>query len=58
VNVGHSGTVIGVLLDARQRRGKSAFRQARQAFPDAETVQHFRLLGGGLQPVSEISPTR
>jgi L-threonine kinase len=53
VNVGHSGTVIGVLLDARQRRGRSAFRQARQAFPEAETVQHFRLLGGGLQPVPE-----
>ena len=51
VNVGHSGTVIGVLLDARQRRGKSTFRQAREAFPEAEMVHHFRLMGGGLQPV-------
>ena len=51
VNVGHSGTIIGVLLDARQRRGKSTFRQAREAFPEAETVHHFRLMGGGLQSV-------
>jgi L-threonine kinase len=55
VNVGHSGTIIGVLLDARQRRGKSTFHQARQAFPDAEAVHHFRLLGGGLRPVPENS---
>ncbi|MSQ05616.1 MAG: GHMP kinase [Dehalococcoidia bacterium] len=53
VNVGHSGTVIGVLLDARSRRGKSTFHHARRAFPDAEMVQHFRLLGGGLQAVPE-----
>ena len=51
VNVGHSGTIIGVLLDARQRRGKSTFRRAREAFPDAEMVHHFRLLGGGVQAV-------
>ena len=51
VNVGHSGTIIGVLLDARPRRGKSAFRQAREAFPEAEMVHHFRLLGGGVHKV-------
>ena len=51
VNVGHSGTIIGVLLDARPRKGKSAFRQAREAFPEAEMVHHFRLLGGGVQMV-------
>ena len=51
VNVGHSGTIIGILLDARPRRGKSTFRQAREAFPDAEMVHHFRLLGGGVQAV-------
>ena len=51
VNVAHSGAVIGVLLDARQRRGRSAFRQAREAFPQAEMVHHFRMLGGGVQPV-------
>jgi L-threonine kinase len=51
VCIGHSGTVIGVLLDARERRSKSIFRQARETFPDAEMVHHFRLLGGGLQPV-------
>ncbi len=49
VCVGHSGTIIGVLLDARERRGKSTFRQARETFADAEMVHHFRLLGGGLQ---------
>ncbi len=51
VNVAHSGTAIGVLLDATQRRGKSTFRQARQSFPEAEAVYHLRLLGGGVQAV-------
>ena len=52
VNVGHSGTIMGVLLDARERRGKSTYRRAQQAFPDAETVYHFRLMGGGVQTVA------
>ena len=51
VNVGHSGTIIGILLDARERRGRTVFRQVREAFADAEMVHHFRLLGGGLRPV-------
>ena len=36
------------LLDATQRRGKSTYIKAREAFPDAETVYHFRVLGGGV----------
>ena len=51
VTVGHSGTIIGVLLDARERRSKSVFRQAKESFPHAEAVLHFRLLGGGVQRV-------
>ena len=51
VNVGHSGTIIGVLLDARERRGKSTYHKALEAFPDADSVYHFRLLGGGVQRV-------
>jgi len=51
VTVGHSGTIIGVLLDAQERRGKSVFRQAKESFPNAEAVLHFRLLGGGVQRV-------
>lgn len=51
VNVGHSGTIMGVLLDARERRGKSTYHKAKEAFPDAEAVYHFRLLGGGVQRV-------
>ena len=51
VNVGHSGTIMGVLLDARERRGKSTYHKAVSAFPDAESVYHFRLLGGGVQRV-------
>ena len=51
VNVAHSGTAIGVLLDATQRRGKSTFRQAHRAFPDAEAIHHLRLLGGGVQEI-------
>ena len=49
VNVGHSGTIIGLLLDARQRRGKSTYHRAAAAFPDAEAVYHFRMLGGGVR---------
>ena len=52
VNGGHSEGVTGVLLDATERRGKSTYIKAKQAFPDAETVYHFRLLGGGVQTVS------
>ena len=51
VNVAHSGTIMGVLLDARERRGKSTFHKAKEAFPDAQSVYHFRLLGGGVQRV-------
>ena len=50
VNVAHSGTVVGILLDARQRRSKPAFRQAQQEFPDAASIRHFRIIGGGVRP--------
>ena len=51
VNVAHSGAIIGVLLDATERRGKSVFRQARESFPEAEAIHHLRLLGGGVRVV-------
>ena len=51
VNVGHSGTVIGVLLAAGEKRGEAVCRLARESFPEAEMVRHFRLLGGGVRPV-------
>ena len=51
VNVAHSGAVIGVLLDATERRGKSTFRRAQAAFLEAEAIHHLRLLGGGVQAV-------
>jgi L-threonine kinase len=51
VCVAHSGTVIGVLLDARERRGKSTFRRAQAAFTDAAAVHHFRLMSGGMRVV-------
>ena len=51
VNVGHSGTIMGVLLDARERRGKSTYHKALEVFPDADAVYHFRLLGGGVQQI-------
>jgi len=53
VNVAHSGTVIGVLLDARLRRGLSVYKQAQKAFPQAESVRHFRLIAGGVRRVEE-----
>ena len=55
VNSAFGEGVFGVLLDAKQRRGKSTYLKAKQAFPDAETVYHFRMLGGGVQTVA-INP--
>ena len=49
INVAHSGTVVGILLDARQRRSKPVYRRALQAFTEAESVQHFRVIGGGVR---------
>lgn len=52
INGGHGEGVTGVLLDATERRGKSTYIKAKEAFPDAEMVYHFRLLGGGVQTVA------
>ncbi len=49
VNVAHSGTVIGILLDARRRQSKPAYRRAVAEFGDAESVRHFRVIGGGVR---------
>ena len=53
INVGHSGTIMGVLLDARNKRGASTFHKAKEAFPDAQEVYHFLLMGGGVKQVKE-----
>ena len=52
VNGGQNEGVTGVLLDATERRGKSTYIKARQAFPEAERVYHFRMMSGGVQTVS------
>ena len=52
INVAHSGTVLGILLDARQRRSKPVYRRALEVFADAESVQHFRVIGGGVRESS------
>ncbi len=49
INVAHSGTVVGILLDARERRSKPVYRRAVEAFADAESVGHFRVIGGGVR---------
>ena len=49
VCLGHSGTIIGILLDARQKKGKSVFNQARKTFCKASEIYHFRILGGGIR---------
>ena len=49
VCLGHSGTIIGILLDARQKKGKSVFNQARKTFCEASQIYHFRILGGGIR---------
>jgi L-threonine kinase len=51
VNVGHSGTIIGVLLDSGGRQGGAVFQQARLEFRGAEAIRRFRLTGGGLQRI-------
>ncbi len=52
VNVAHSGTVVGILLDARKRQSKPAFREALNEFADAESVEHFRIIGGGARQMA------
>ena len=52
INVGQSGTLMGVLLDARKKRGASTYHRAKETFPDAQEVYHFRLIGGGVQQVT------
>ena len=52
VNVAHSGTVVGVLLDARKRQSKPAYREAQREFPTAASVQHFRIVGGGIREIT------
>ncbi len=54
INVAHSGTVVGILLDARQRRSKPVYRRAVEAFADAESVQHFRMIGGGVREIGGL----
>ncbi len=49
INAAHSGTVVGILQDARERRSKPVYRRAMEAFADAESVQHFRVIGGGVR---------
>ena len=49
INVAHSGTVVGILLGARERRSKPVYRRAVEAFSDAESVGHFRVIGGGVR---------
>ena len=41
---------VGILLDATQRRGKSAYLRAADAFPDKLTISHYRVLAGGVRP--------
>ena len=49
--VGHSGTIIGVLLDGKAKIGKHVFRQARSCFPQTEEIYHFRVIDGGIRIV-------
>lgn len=49
VNVAHSGTVVGILLDARKRQSKPAYRRALEEFIEAADVQHYRVIGGGVR---------
>ena len=50
VNAAHSGTVAGILLDARKRHSKPVLRRAREEFSTCCFVEHFRVIGGGVRP--------
>ena len=52
VTAGHSGAVIGVLLDSREGRGEALRRLAKDFFPQARTVSLFRLVGGAVRPAT------
>jgi L-threonine kinase len=47
VNVAHSGTVLGVLLDPRHHDSQAACRYLRTRFPDLQLCLPRRLVGGG-----------
>lgn len=49
VNVGHSGTVIGVLLDPSHHDLPTVESQLRREFPDLCRTWRCRLIGGGVQ---------
>ncbi|MFH1485504.1 MAG: GHMP kinase [Chloroflexota bacterium] len=53
VNVAHSGTVIGVLIDRRTGNGAAILEQARGIFPELEASYCLKLIGGGLEHSGE-----
>lgn len=48
VNVAHSGTVIGILLDRRLDSSAAILDEAHRAFPELEACFCLKLVGGGL----------
>ena len=50
VNVAHSGTVIGILLDGRKGQGQRVYQDACTAFPEIEAAYLQRLVEGGISP--------
>lgn len=53
VCVGHSGTVVGVLLDPRQRSREEVARFLKGRLPGIQRVFLVSLIGGGYRPWSE-----
>jgi L-threonine kinase len=49
VCVGHSGTVIGLLLDPARSDGAVVLERARQVFPNLGFSRRCRLIGGGVR---------
>lgn len=50
INVAHSGTVLGILLDPQALLSKAALiKEISVAFPDLAFLQHAELIGGGLE---------
>jgi L-threonine kinase len=49
VCVGHSGTVIGLLIDPARSDGAAVLERARQAFPALGFARRCRLVGGGVR---------
>jgi len=51
VNVAHSGTILGLLLDGRLGVGDRVYKEALRVFPQMEAAYLLRMVSGGIFPI-------